>query len=60
MLFGCNHKKIKTIKSDTKRLTFTVMDKTEEYFVCKNCAKLPEFQNMDSVESIVCGDFKAH
>ncbi len=43
----------------TRRLTFTVMDKTDEYFLCENCAKLPEFQNMDSEESVVWGDFRA-
>lgn len=43
----------------TKRLVFTIMGKTEEYFVCEKCAKLPAFQKMDSEESVVWGDFKA-
>ncbi len=43
----------------TKRLTFTVMGKTSEYFVCEECAKLPAFQNMDSEEIVKWGDFKA-
>jgi hypothetical protein len=42
-----------------KRLTFTVVGKTSEYFVCEECAKRPEFQNMDTEESVVWGDFKA-
>ena len=42
----------------TKRCTFTVMGKTDEYFICKKCVKLPEFQNMDSEESVKWGDFR--
>ena len=42
----------------TRRLTFTVMGKTSEYFVCEECAKLHIFQNMDSEESIKWGDFR--
>jgi len=42
----------------TKRVTFTVMDKTDEYFICEKCAKLSEFQNMDSEESVKWGDFR--
>ncbi len=42
----------------TKRHTFTVMEKTHEYFICEKCAKLPIFQNMDSEETVVWGDFK--
>ena len=37
----------------TKRLVFTVVGKTSEYFVCDKCAKRPEFGNMDSEEDIV-------
>ncbi len=42
----------------TRRLTFTVMGKTSEYFVCEECAKLPAFQNMDSEEIVKWGDFR--
>ena len=42
----------------TKRLTFTVMNKTSEYFVCEECAKLQIFQNMDSEETVKWGDFR--
>lgn len=42
----------------TKRLTFTVMNKTSECFVCDECAKLPAFQNGESEEQIKWGDFK--
>ena len=42
----------------TKRLTFTVMNKTSEYFVCEECAKLHIFQNMDSEETVKWGDFR--
>ena len=42
----------------TKRLTFTVMDKTDEYFICEECSKQKEFQNMDSEETVQWGDFK--
>ena len=41
-----------------KRLTFTVMGKTSEYFVCEECTKLHIFQNMDSEETVKWGDFK--
>jgi len=34
------------------------MDKTDEYFICEKCAKLSEFQNMDSEESVKWGDFR--
>ena len=43
----------------TKRLTFLVMNQTSEYFVCEECAKRREFQNMDSEETVQWGDFKA-
>jgi hypothetical protein len=42
----------------TRRLTFTVVGKTSEYFVCEECAKLHIFQNMDSEETVKWGDFK--
>lgn len=42
----------------TKRLTFTVMDKTSEYFVCNEYAKLPIFQNSESEENVKWGDFR--
>lgn len=42
----------------TKRCTFTVMGKTDEYFICEECAKLHIFQNMDSEETVKWGDFK--
>lgn len=41
-----------------RRLTFTVMGKISEYFVCEECAKLPAFQNMDSEETVKWGDFR--
>lgn len=43
----------------TKRLTFTVMEKTSEYFVCDECASRPEFQNMDSTENVKWGDYSS-
>lgn len=42
----------------TKRLTFTVVGKTDEYFVCEECSKQSEFHNMDSEETVQWGDFK--
>lgn len=42
----------------TKRLTFTVMNKTSEYFVCDECAKLHIFQNWESEEKVKWGDFR--
>ncbi len=48
----------KDMNPKTKRLTFTVMGKTDEYFVCEKCAKLHAFQNMDSEENVKWGDFK--
>ncbi len=42
----------------TKRLTFTVMNQTDEYFLCENCVKEPEFRNVDSEETVKWGDFK--